>query len=360
MKIQNESRKRPGGSRPVSIQFLRWILLLLVMGGSISACTQTDRLTIDDLVGTEVAQTLTSQAIQQEQARLILTETAAIQATQAMVATQTAQEERTSEPVIPPSPSPTSSPATPTLTFTVVTPTLTPTPVTPTPTSTATPKPYTPTVQVWVKDIYFKQGSTSAYIQKTIHSGEQQVYKVSAQAGQTLILAATSPGNDVYLDIKGMYDGQKLLSSSALLSYWSGTLPKGQPYQIALTTSNPSTSYFLSIEIPANIYFATGAYSTAIDGYIEVDTNFHPDILTRVRYLAWAAAGQTMTVKLTSPNLGALSVGIYGQVDGQAYVRYEVKNSGGKFVLSASQGYYIDVYAVKGKSTTFTLEVIIK
>ena len=178
--------------------------------------------------------------------------------------------------------------------------------------------------------------------------------------GQALILTATSEHNDVFLDVKGLEDGVHLVWAANSIPYWFGILPKTQPYQIILTTNNPDTYYFLSVEIPALIYFETGAYSGTIDGYIHVDERFYPDVMTRVRYLAYATSGQTMTVNITSPNQDDLSLGIYGQQDGQLYVRYQVKNSGGEVYLPISQGYYLDVYSTGGKSTAFTLEITIK
>jgi hypothetical protein len=62
----------------------------------------------------------------------------------------------------------------------------------------------------------------------------------------------------------------------------------------------------------------------------------------------------------SSSNLDDLSMGIYGQQDGLAYVRFEVKNSGGELVLPSTQGYFLEVYAVNGKSTAFTLDVTIQ
>ena len=102
------------------------------------------------------------------------------------------------------------------------------------------------------------------------------------------------------------------------------------------------------------------SHSATIEGFVDVDTDFHPEVMTRVRYLAYATAGQTMTVKLTSRNLERLSLGISGQQDGQVYVAYQVKNNGGEVYLPITQGYYLDVYSTEGKSTAFTLEVTIR
>jgi hypothetical protein len=82
--------------------------------------------------------------------------------------------------------------------------------------------------------------------------------------------------------------------------------------------------------------------------------------MTRVRYLAYASAGQTMEVTLRSPHLDDLAFGIIGQKDGQAYIRYQIKNNGGQVHLPVTQGYYLDVYSVTGLSTAFTLDITIR
>jgi hypothetical protein len=207
--------------------------------------------------------------------------------------------------------------------------------------------------------ILFKRGATSAAYQSKIQAGEEHIYTVRAQAGQTLIVSAASPGNTVFLAIKGMQGGQQFLSETAKSSYFSGKLPEAQDYQIALTTVSADTYYFFDVIIPANIVFKPGPETKKLDGYVEVDPQF-PDLLARVRYLVDASAGQTMNVKLSSPELNDLSMGIYGQQDGQPYLRYEVKNSGFNGKVSVTQGYYLDVVSVSGKPTSFTLEVTLR
>jgi hypothetical protein len=53
-------------------------------------------------------------------------------------------------------------------------------------------------------------------------------------------------------------------------------------------------------------------------------------------------------------------LGIEGQQDGQIHLDYEDNNSDAVLILPTTQAYYLDVYAINGKSTPFTLEVIIK
>jgi len=208
-------------------------------------------------------------------------------------------------------------------------------------------------------EIKFKSGGTFTYIQKTIKAGEIHTYSVKASAGQTLIIGASSEYNDVFIGIKGLQGRQQLVSNNSQLTSWTGTLPQTQTYLITITTNNPGTVYFLNVEIPATIRFDTGAYSATVDGHIELfEDTPTVSISNHVTYLVRASAGQTMDVKLSSPNIDALSLGVYGQDDGQPYQRYEVKNEGYHGVLPATQGYYLKVFSNK-KSTDFRLEITI-
>lgn len=197
-------------------------------------------------------------------------------------------------------------------------------------------------------------------LQRDIGSGQPHQYSFIAMEGQTVIVAVASPDEDVTLGVERTATGQDLVSPSSGRTDWSGTIPASGEYRLRLETGNPDTYYFLTLEIPANIFFDSGETSATISGHVEVFDAFHPEGPTRVRYLAYARAGQTMEVSLTSPNLEGLSMGIIGQSDGQAYARYHVKTTEFEFELPSTQGYYIDVYALDGKSTDFTLRVEIE
>jgi hypothetical protein len=182
---------------------------------------------------------------------------------------------------------------------------------------------------------------------------------VNALAGQTMIIGVSSGYNDVFIGVKGLQGGQQLVSNNTQSISWTGTLPQTQTYLITVTTNNPGTVYFLNVEIPANVRFKTGAYSATVNGHIETFENTPSiSVNNHVTYLLYASAGQTMDIKLFSPNIDALSLGVYGQDDGQPYLRYEVKNEGYHGVVPATQGYYLKVFSFK-KSTDFTLEVTI-
>jgi hypothetical protein len=206
----------------------------------------------------------------------------------------------------------------------------------------------------------FRPGGTNTITHNVIKAGQQQVYTLNASVGQTMIVGVTSPDHDVYLGIKGGQGGQQLVANSSRLNTWTGVLPQTQAYQITITTNNPDTNYFLSVEIPVTVRFKHAAYSETIQGHIQIfeDTPAVAGVDNHVTYLLNASAGQTMDVKLSSPDIDALSLGVYGQQDGQPYERYQVKNRGFYGVLPVTQGYYLKVFSFK-KSTDFTLEITI-
>jgi hypothetical protein len=178
-------------------------------------------------------------------------------------------------------------------------------------------------------------------------------------ANQTMIVSVSSDQNDVFLGINGIQGGQQLVSTSAHTPYWTGTLPQTQDYVITLTTNNPNTKYFMDVVIPATIHFEPGTYSTVVDGHIEIlDPTVQDSVDNFVTYLLYASAGQTMDVELSSPHLDALSFGVYGQTDGQPYLRWQVKNHGYYGVLPLTQGYYLKVFS-NGATTDFTLKITI-
>ncbi len=208
-------------------------------------------------------------------------------------------------------------------------------------------------------EIKFKSGGTSAYLNGRINAGEKQFYTVKAAGGQTMLLAITSDNKDVILGIKGLSDGQTLLSLSDNSSDFVTTLPSTQEYQITLLGGQTETYYFLSVEVPVDLSIEPGEIHT-VDGYIEIFEQFHPNIFTRVRYLLSVYQGQTLSLKLESPSIDSLNLGMIGQSDGQRYLNYHVKGVESELKLPVTQGYYIDVNSTSGESTGFSLTVEIK
>jgi len=209
------------------------------------------------------------------------------------------------------------------------------------------------------KELCFKTGGTYTFVQNSMRAEEHPTYTLHALTDQTMIVSIASSNKDVFLGIEGLHNGKILLSTSEEKGSWTGSLPQTQDYVISLVTDNPQTDYFLTVEIPRNIHFIPGTTSTVVDGHIEVfDLVQDESVDNHVTYLVHALAGQTIDAQLSSPNLEALSMGVYGQEDGQPYLRYQVKNHGFHGVIPLSQVYYLKVFS-NGPSTDFSLKITI-
>jgi hypothetical protein len=298
------------------ITIISRIVPFVILFGLLQACSSLENKQANDPVSTSIAQTLTFIADQQ------------IRDTQNV---QPVREDPTIQP-----------------TYTLTDSTLTPTEfISPTP------------LNLPIDSINFPFGGTSRYYNQPLQAGFDHYYLVRADEGQTMILTVSSPDNDVFLSFGGYLNESISPLISTASTDWNGTLPTSQDYLITLSTNNPFTKYFFTIEIPMNIQFQPDSDSTSIDGYIDVDTTFHPDVMTRVRYLVSVSEGETMIIELDSPTIDNLSLGVIGQEDGQSYLSARVKNAFGQVVSPFTQNYYIDVYAINGVSTDFTLQITI-
>ena len=188
--------------------------------------------------------------------------------------------------------------------------------------------------------ISFGPGATSAVLQAAIAAGGSHEYRVSAAAGQVMMVNVYSPDNSVVLTIWGIEDGQPLVRSHMGQTGWRGELPATQDYGITAVSTAGATPYALQVIIPERVEFASGAISAERAGVLG-PREAH-------EYVLRVAAGQTMTVTITSPgNLVLLE--IYGLDDGQPLVRVPAGVSAWTGVLAATQDY--DVKAVSVSDT---------
>jgi hypothetical protein len=196
----------------------------------------------------------------------------------------------------------------------------------------------------------FLPGATSATLDGVINRGASLDYLVSAQGGQTMLASVYSPNDDVYLGIMGVSDGIPLLYPAAGQVQFNGKLPTTQDYLVTLVSPVERTNFTLQIIIPARIQFAPGAISASLPGNLQGrETNY---------YLARAFAGQTMTVRINSPN-NDIFLTIYGMEDGSPLVRSVSGLSEWSGVLPATQDYMIEAVST-GASAGYTLVVTIQ
>ncbi|MBI9045570.1 MAG: hypothetical protein JEZ06_13860 [Anaerolineaceae bacterium] len=234
---------------------------------------------------------------------------------------------------------------------------------TPKPTQTNTMRPtQTPTASItpyfiFQEEIFFYQGGTSSFRQNKIRIGEEHRYSLWANDGQTLILTLSSASQDVNLLVPILSDIEDLGQENLLTRSWVEKISKTGAINFSVISPDTENEYFLTIEIPVDIEFQSGTGEKTIDGNIAVDEDFHPDVMTRVRYLLKANAGQTLTINLESPRQKYMTVGVTGQEDGQQYLAYHMENNGGELDILVSQGYYIDIYSTEGISTEYILQI---
>ena len=198
--------------------------------------------------------------------------------------------------------------------------------------------------------ISFASGATQANVSGAIKGGSVQYFVLNAAAGQIMQVSLSSPNNNVHLGIVGLSSGKELLSTISKQTYFSGQLPASQDYQILVYSPKQQTDFNLSIVIPVRIQFQPGAISGQYSGRVLSGFLNH--------HLAWAKAGQKMTVQIVSPN-NDVYLTIYGLVDGQPLVRYVVSSTEWSGVLPGTQDYMIETFA-SGATTDYTLIVTIR
>jgi len=172
-------------------------------------------------------------------------------------------------------------------------------------------------------------------------------YVLRASADQPMAVDITSPNADVLLDIWGM-DGMPLKRHVDDRAYWRGRLPSTQDYFIQAVSVGAAANYELHVTVFARIQFEPGATSATVTGEIEQNGIRH--------YAVWALAGQTMDVRITSPNDDVLLT-IWGE-DGVPLKRYVDDRADWRGELYATQDYYVEAVAV-GQATNYALTVTI-
>jgi len=249
--------------------------------------------------------------------------------------------------------------AAPTITATLTTLPIPPTAVPPTALPTTAPT-VVPTVAPTVapptsapQQIQFAPGAVSKTIASNVQAPNRNRYVLRAMAGQEMTVEIASPGQVVNFAVSGVDDGQPYKRLDNEDRFWSGSLPATQDYLITVVTANGNPAYLLTVTVitpaaapppvsaPMRIRFAPGAISETIPGTLASGAT--------AQYVLGAAAGQSMTVTVTSPG-NDLLFSIPGLVDG-------VTSWTG--MLPSDGDYFIALLAT-GSDTSYTLAVTIE
>jgi hypothetical protein len=212
--------------------------------------------------------------------------------------------------------------------------------------STPTPT-FTPTTTPATTRIEFGTGKTGAAVDGTVKASGTRSYILSAGKNQLLMAGISSMSSDLRIQIVEVSSGKSLINAPA--GSVQVYLPSTGDFLIQILGGSSDASFVLGVNIPYRITFDPGAISASVDGKI---TAKEP-----VMYIIRAQAGQTMTVKLTSPSNG-VALTIYGIEDGSPLVRADFGLSEWTGNLNLTQDYMIMVMP-SVDNTTFTMTVTI-
>ena len=155
-----------------------------------------------------------------------------------------------------------------------------------------------------VNHIQFGSGETAALLEGDLPAQGIDVYVLSAQAGQNMMVMLTVPDEAARITVQD--SAGNYLNGQMASTLWQGTLPESGDYVIrvigdetaASAGSGQAASYRLQVIIPQRITFAPGATSATIEGDVAA---YEAD-----DYILAAQEGQTMRVTITSPGANVL------------------------------------------------------
>ncbi|MGH2536307.1 MAG: hypothetical protein ACRDHL_02815 [Candidatus Promineifilaceae bacterium] len=179
-----------------------------------------------------------------------------------------------------------------------------------TPAPSATPEPGATGGPDEPKRIEFPPGGDSAVVEGMVQFPERDNYVLRALEGQTMEIEVTSADGSVNFSLAGLTDGQPYKRLENSDTHWLGVVSLTQDFAIQVaTTSETPVAYSLDIFIaplppplaPTPIVFDPGATSDTVSGALAAGGDV-------VAYSFQAAAGQALTVEISSDTPGAFTV----------------------------------------------------
>ncbi len=196
------------------------------------------------------------------------------------------------------------------------------------------PVPVDPQPQVNGGTIQFGYGQTSAVISGKVPANGRVRYDLYAMAGQHFIVMLRSASGTAVLGISDNL-GNSYLSSSSGYTYWSMVLPKTNTYYIDIAGQNVETDFVFQVIIPARITIPQTSYSVTYNAGVAANGV--------VSFMAYAAAGQVMAVRLNSGATPNAFLRISGIGSGVVYLDNNAYQTNWSASLPATQDYLIEV-----------------
>jgi hypothetical protein len=193
-------------------------------------------------------------------------------------------------------------------------------------------------------------GRTAVSVDGHVAKKGRTTFLVGARAGQIMMVSIDTQNKPLYLEITAP-DGTVLLSASDQENTWQGTLPEDGDNEITVVTTGSATDFSMTITIPVRITFQSGAVSASATGKVGSGET--------LSYLLRASKGQTMTVKITSPD-DDIFVNIFGLKDGKTYVTSDDELTTGSFTLPSTQDYVVQAVSTGSVSENITINFKVK
>jgi hypothetical protein len=215
--------------------------------------------------------------------------------------------------------------------------------LTPLPSATNTsPAPVVPETR-----LDFEINATNVSVMGMVTAYTTQRYVFRAFSGQLVDITLTS-GQECAISVSGR-DGTVLLSPMGESQSFRGYLPSTQDWFIDIRAAGSNANFGLYLMIPERINFASGAHEITLTSYVPAGG--------RHNYIAYALAGQQMSVSVTPG--GNLALSVWG-IDGTVLMSSMGESNTFIGTLPVSQDWIINVRSAPGvgnRNYTFWMDI---
>jgi hypothetical protein len=215
--------------------------------------------------------------------------------------------------------------------------------LTPLPSATNTsPAPVVPETR-----LDFEINATNVSVMGMVTAYTTQRYVFRAFSGQLVDITLTS-GQECAISVSGR-DGTVLLSPMGESQSFRGYLPSTQDWFIDIRAAGSNANFGLYLMIPERINFASGAHEITLTSYVPAGG--------RHNYIAYALAGQQMSVSVTPG--GNLALSVWG-IDGTVLMSGMGESNTFIGTLPVSQDWIINVRSAPGvgnRNYTFWMDI---
>ena len=186
-------------------------------------------------------------------------------------------------------------------------------------------------------------GGTNGNFEGKFEQYSRITYEIKLPANQYLEASISSATQKVAIEVEDP-GGKLLITASQNLKSWQGYLPTNGNYHISIVSGNDPAKYYLQVIIPTRINIKSNGSSSSTD-------KLSPNGMSN--YILNAAKGQTMTIKVDSPE-NDIFLEVYGVSNGQQYLRQVMDKTSFVFNVPATQDYAINLISTRANAESYT------